>query len=160
MSKTTILPLNHTLPDFSLLDQDGKTVTAKDLKGKWIVLYLYPRDLTPGCTTEAQDFSRLLPQFLEKGATVLGCSTDSVERHCKFMEKADLKIRLLSDPEHTLIAALGAWQLKKCMGKESMGIVRSTWLFNPRAKVAAVWSPVKVAGHAQEVLETLAQAVL
>ena len=143
------------LPAFSLPDQDGTTRTAKDFLGAWWVLYAYPKDLTPGCTTEAIDFTALKKSFAKLGAQVVGISPDTPKKHCSFIDKKDLQLILLSDTEHSLLEALGFWGLKKFMGREYMGVLRSTLLINPEGKVAEVWSPVSVAGHAQAVLDRL-----
>lgn len=151
----TVVTAGKKAPAFSLLNQDGKKVSHKDFAEKWVVLYFYPRDLTPGCTTEALDFTALAKKFAKEDAVILGVSPDTPEKHCRFIEKKDLTITLLSDPEHKVIEKYGAWQLKKFMGKEKMGVVRSTWLIDPQGKIAEVWSPVKVKEHAQIVLEAL-----
>ncbi len=117
--------------------------------------YFYPKDNTPGCTTEALDFTALVPEFTALNAVIVGVSPDSEKSHGRFIEKKELTIELLSDPDHQTAEAYGVWQLKKFMGKEYMGIVRSTFLIDPQGQVAAIWSKVKVKGHAQMVLETL-----
>lgn len=139
-------------PAFSLPDQDGKVVKLSDLKGKWVVLYFYPKDNTPGCTIEAKDFTKLLPEFRKQGAVVLGCSPDSKESHCKFIDKKGLKLTLLSDPEHKVMEKYGVWGKKKFMGREFMGVIRSTVVIDPQGRVAEVWSPVRVKNHAEDVL--------
>lgn len=142
-------------PAFTLPDQDGKKVSLKDFKGQWVVFYFYPKDMTPGCTTEAIDFTALKSDFDQEGAVILGVSPDSPERHCRFIEKKELGITLLSDEDHAIIEKYGAWQLKKFMGKEYMGVVRTTWLIDPEGKIAEVWSPVRVKEHGAKVLEKL-----
>lgn len=151
----TVIPEGKKAPAFTLLNQDGEKTSLKDFKGSWVVFYFYPKDLTPGCTTEAIDFTGLKSEFDQEGATILGVSPDSPERHCRFIEKKELGITLLADEDHSIIEKYGAWQLKKFMGREYMGVVRTTWLINPEGKVAAVWSPVKVKNHAQIVLDKL-----
>lgn len=142
-------------PDFSLKNQDGKTVSLKDLKGKNVILYFYPKDMTPGCTTEACDFNTGLPNIDKKNAVVLGVSFDSAESHQKFIAKHGLKFDLLVDDQKELANAYGVYQLKSFMGKESMGIVRSTFVIGPDGKIKKVFSPVKVDGHYQEVLAAI-----
>jgi len=142
-------------PSFTLKDENEQTVKLADFKGKWVVLYFYPKDNTPGCTIEAIDFTKFLSKFKAANAVVLGCSPDSAKSHCKFIEKKDLKVTLLSDPEHKVIGKYGSWGLKKFMGVEFMGVIRSTFLINPEGKIVHVWSPVKVKNHAEEVLALL-----
>jgi len=142
-------------PDFCLPSDSGTQVCLKELRGKWVVLYFYPKDNTPGCTKEAESFTQLLPEFEKEGAVVLGVSPDSVESHKKFKEKKGLKVTLLSDPEKEVISAYGAWQKKKMYGREFMGVVRSTYLIDPEGKVAHVWKKVRVKDHAESVLKKL-----
>ncbi|MBW4646003.1 MAG: thioredoxin-dependent thiol peroxidase [Goleter apudmare HA4340-LM2] len=142
-------------PDFSTPDQNENPLSLNDFTGQWIVLYFYPKDDTPGCTTEAKDFTELDQQFSYLGAKILGVSPDSSKSHCKFISKHDLSITLLSDPEHLLTEAYGAWRLKKFMGKEYMGVVRSTFLIAPDQIIAYAWPNVKAKGHAQQVLTKL-----
>ena len=150
-----VIPAGKKAPAFSLPNQDGDKVALKDFKGQWVVFYFYPRDLTPGCTTEAIDFTALKKEYDKEGATILGVSPDTPEKHCRFIEKKELTITLLADEDHKIIEKYGAWQLKKFMGKEFMGVVRTTWIINPEGEVAAVWSPVRVKEHAQKVLDKL-----
>lgn len=142
-------------PSFTILDTNEEKVSLKDFKGQWVVLYFYPKDDTPGCTIEALDFSARDKDFTKLNATVLGVSKDSCKSHQKFVNKHNLSVRLLSDPEHTVQEQFGIWRLKKFMGREFMGTVRSTFLIDPKGTIAKVWDPVKAKGHAQEVLETL-----
>jgi peroxiredoxin Q/BCP len=144
-------------PAFSLPDQNDNNVKLSDFKGQWVVLYFYPKDDTPGCTTEACDFTSGLKSLEKLYATVLGVSADSTESHRKFIEKYKLKITLLSDPDHAMMEKYGVWQLKKNYGKEYMGIVRTTYLIDPDGKVAHVWGKVSAEGHAQRVTEKLAE---
>lgn len=137
-----------------VLNQDGEEVSLDDFKGKWVVLYFYPKDNTPGCSIEAQDFSRLRGEFEKKNAVVLGVSMDSVESHCKFIEKKDLSIMLLSDPSKELINKFKVWDKKKFMGREFMGIIRSTFLIKD-GKIVKEWRGVRVKGHAEEVLGSI-----
>ncbi|MEA5571520.1 thioredoxin-dependent thiol peroxidase [Calothrix sp. UHCC 0171] len=142
-------------PAFSASNQNGETINLEDFQGKWLILYFYPKDDTPGCTTEAKDFSAFVEDFMELGAEILGVSTDSTTKHCKFIDKHNLKITLLSDPEHQVADAYGVWKLKKFMGKEYMGIERSTFLISPDRKIAYTWSKVKVKEHVADVLKQL-----
>jgi len=142
-------------PPFALENQDGKTIKLSDFKGKWVVLYFYPKDSTPGCTTEACDFTAGLKGFEKLDAVVLGCSADSVESHRKFIAKYSLKIDLLSDPDHGAMEAYGAWGEKSLYGRKFQGIIRSTFLIDPSGKVAHHWAKVKTAGHAEQVRGTL-----
>jgi peroxiredoxin Q/BCP len=150
-----MLNIGDSVPDFCLPNQDEEEICLRDLKGKWIVLYFYPKDNTPGCTTEAQDFTAALKDFEKLDAIVLGVSPDSPKKHRNFIEKKDLKITLLSDEEKELCKLFGCWQLKKFMGKEYMGVVRSTYIIDPDGKIAAKWEKVKVKGHVEEVKKKL-----
>ena len=143
------------LPPFSLQDDLGKTVTPRDLAGTWTVLYAYPKDATPGCTQEACDFRDNWARVQAKGARVYGISKDSPKSHQSFIAKQELPFRLLSDPEATLLKALGAFGKKVLYGKESEGIIRSTFLVDPKGIVRHVWPKVSVKGHVEEVLTTL-----
>ncbi|MBI1883036.1 MAG: thioredoxin-dependent thiol peroxidase [Chlamydiae bacterium] len=142
-------------PEFSLLDQDEKKVSLKDFKGKWVILYFYPKDNTPGCTREAIGFTEDLGVFKKLSAVILGVSPDSSQSHCNFIESQKLKITLLSDPEHGVLEEYGAWGLKKNYGKEYWGVIRSTFLIDPKGNLAFVWPNVKVDGHVEKVLEKL-----
>lgn len=139
-------------PAFTLEADDGSKVSLSKLKGKTVVLYFYPRDNTPGCTTEARDFNAALKKFDKLDAIVLGVSKDSIASHCKFRDKYDLRFRLLSDPDGETIEAYGAWGEKNLYGKKSMGIVRSTVIIGKDGKVKKVFPKVRVNGHADAVL--------
>ena len=145
------LNIGDKAPPFRLPDENGDSVSLDELKGKWIVLYFYPRDNTPGCTTEAIDFSSSIEDFNAMNARVMGVSRDSMLSHRKFIDKKALKVRLLTDAEHEMMEDYGIWQLKKLYGKESMGIVRSTFIIDPEGKIAHLWPKVKVKGHVDEV---------
>ncbi len=147
-----MLSVGDTVDDFTLLDQRGNEVRWADLRGKRVVVFFYPKANTPGCTKEAVAFQEHRAAFEELGVTVLGASADSVKRQSNFADKYDLTIPLLSDPDHVIIEPWGVWAEKKMYGRTSMGIVRSTFLFDADGRVAQVWSPVKVAGHAEAVL--------
>ena len=151
-----MLKIGDKAPAFSLPNQDNVEISLRDLEGKWIVLYFYPKDSTPGRTTEACDFTAALPQFEDLGAVILGVSPDSTTSHQKFIAKQNLEITLLSDQSTETAQSYGVWQLKKFCGKEYMGIVRSTFLINPEGNIAQIWSNVKVKDHANDVKKALA----
>ena len=144
-------------PDFTLPDADGASVSLSGLRGQWVVLYFYPKDDTPGCTIEAQEFTALTEQFAAEDAVVLGVSPDSPERHQRFRNKYDLTVRLLSDPEHQVMEAYGAWGEKNMYGRKTVGVIRSTVLVDPEGTVAAHWPKVRAKGHAEKVLQKLRQ---
>lgn len=149
------MKVGESAPEFTALDREGKSISLQDFKDRSIVLYFYPKDNTPGCTTEAIDFTDQLPQFQALNTDVMGISPDSILSHGKFIDKHNLQITLLSDPEHQIAESYGVWQLKKFMGKEYMGIVRSTFLINPAGKIARIWSNVRVKNHVDTVLNQL-----
>lgn len=150
-----MLEVGIKAPEFCLPNQDEEEICLRDIVGGWIVLYFYPKDNTPGCTTEACDFTEAMPDFSGLGATILGVSPDSPKKHRNFIEKKELKITLLADEEKELCEAYGVWQLKKFMGREYMGVVRSTFIIDPDGKIAAVWNKVRVKGHITDVKEKL-----
>jgi len=154
MSQTHLEP-GMPAPDFTLKDAGEQSITLSALRGRWVVLYFYPKDNTPGCTTEALDFSALKDRFAEMNAVVLGVSPDSCKSHRNFTEKKALTVTLLSDPDHAVMSSYGVWQLKKLYGREFMGVVRTTFLIDPDGNIAHIWPKVKVKGHAEQVLETL-----
>jgi len=145
------------LPPFALTDHLGRLVTPATLSGAWTVLYAYPKDATPGCTTEACDFRDNWARVQAAGARVYGISRDSVASHQKFAAKQELPFPLLSDPDKTLLAPLGAFGRKVMYGKETEGIIRSTFLIDPKGVIRHVWPKVSVQGHVQAVLEKLAE---
>ncbi|WP_257305025.1 peroxiredoxin [Geothrix campi] len=147
--------VGHPLPAFSLQDNQSDTVTAQDFKGHWTVLYAYPKDSTPGCTTEACDFRDNLARVQSLGAQVYGLSRDSLKSHQNFIAKQSLPFRLLSDPDCALLKPLGAFGKKMMYGKEVEGIIRSTFLIDPKGVIRHVWPKVSVKGHVQDVLDTL-----
>ncbi len=149
------LEVGSKAPDFCLPSESGEEICLKDLKGKWVILYFYPKDNTPGCTKEALAFSELIEDFKKLNAVILGVSADSVDSHRKFKEKKGLKVTLLSDETKETIKAYGAWQLKKMYGREFYGIVRSTFLINPEGKISHIWKKIRVKGHAEDVLSKL-----
>lgn len=148
-----MLDLGTTAPDFTLPRDGGSDVTLSDLKGQKVVLYFYPKDNTPGCTTEALDFTALKSEFEAAGVAVFGISKDSVKKHDNFCAKHSLGIPLLSDENGTVCEDYGVWAEKNMYGKTFWGITRATYLLDEEGKVAQVWPKVKVAGHASEVLE-------
>lgn len=152
-----MLEIGDTIPDFCLPNQDEEEICFRDIKGRWIVLYFYPKDNTPGCTTEACDFTEAVPDFTGMRAMILGVSPDSPKKHRNFIEKKELKITLLADEEKELCKSFGMWQLKKFMGREYMGVVRSTFLISPEGTLAYKWEKVRVKNHVQEVKEKLAE---
>ena len=144
--------------DLPLALSSGETTTLGEFAGQWLVLYFYPKDSTPGCTTEGNDFNALLPKFKKLGATVLGVSRDSVKSHQNFCAKQGFKFDLVSDPDEALCNAFGVIREKNMYGRKVMGIVRSTYLIDPEGVIARSWQPVKVPGHAQAVLDELKAA--
>jgi len=142
-------------PDFTAPTQGGGSLTLSALRGRAVVLYFYPKDDTPGCTTEARDFTALADQFAAAGATVIGVSKDSVAKHDKFIAKHDLGITLVSDEDGDICERYGVWGEKKNYGKTYMGITRATVLIDAEGRIARVWPKVKVAGHADAVLEAV-----
>lgn len=149
------LSIGEPAPTFTLNDENGNAVSLADFRGKWLVLYFYPRDNTSGCTTEAKDFSARLPDFQARDAVVIGISGDSEASHAKFAAKHDLTVALLSDPDHHALEAYGVWQKKKMAGREYMGIVRTTFLIDPDGVIREVWEKVKVKAHAETVHQAL-----
>jgi peroxiredoxin len=150
-----ILKKGDSAPEFSLKNKDGKPVSLENFKGKWLVLYFYPMDNTPGCTKEAVEFTEMVSEFEKENAQVIGISPDSEKSHLKFSERKQLKIELLSDPEHEVLKKYGVWKPKKLFGKEFLGVVRSTFLINPEGIIEKIWDKVKVTGHATDVKENL-----
>ena len=140
-------------PAFSLPVSGGGKVALKDFKGEKLVLFFYPKDMTPGCTTENREFSAKKAAFDRAGTKILGVSKDPLARHEKFIEKEGLKIPLASDAESDVIERYGSWILKKLYGREFMGIERATFLIDGKGKIVQVWRKVKVKGHVDEVLE-------
>ena len=143
-----------------VLDESGEERPLKDfVLGKWTVLYFYPKDNTPGCTTEAKEFTELLPEFKKLGVQVIGVSRDSPKSHQRFKEKHGLEVKLISDPDAELHRALGAWGKKKSYGREYEGAIRSTFILNPEGEI--VWKKIKVRakGHAAQVLEEIKKLI-
>jgi peroxiredoxin Q/BCP len=140
-------------PDFELPTEIGETLRLSKLKGNPVVVYFYPKDDTTGCTAEAKDFTRLVPEFKQAGVEVIGVSPDSSESHQKFAKKYDLKVRLAADTDKAVAMAYGVWVEKSMYGRKYMGVDRSTFLIDANGAVARSWRKVKVSGHADEVLE-------
>jgi len=142
-----------SVPKFELEDSDGNKVKSTDFKGKKHVIYFYPRDFTPGCTTEADEFSRDYKKFKKSGIDVLGISPDDVDSHKKFCKKMGIPYTLLADTNKEVSKKFGVWGKKKFMGREYMGIVRSTFLVNEKGKIFKAYPKVKAAGHSKQVLD-------
>ena len=142
-------------PDFELQDQNGKTHRLSDYLGKKVILYFYPKDNTPGCTKQACGFSERNPQFLEKGAVVLGVSKDTVTSHKKFEQSYNLNFTILSDPDMNVIKTYGVWQEKKNYGKVTMGVVRTTYLIDEQGVIVKAMGSVKAADNPQQMLDLL-----
>ena len=158
MTDTTYGP-GDTLPDIALETIDGSEVKPSDFKGRKLVLFFYPKDNTPGCTTEAKDFSALRPDFDAAGVALLGVSKDSAQKHRNFIAKHDLTVDLATDAQDGgLSDALGVWTEKKMYGKTFTGMVRTTYLIGEDGRILRVWPKVKVKGHAEEVLTAACEA--
>lgn len=142
-------------PDFTLRSDTGDTVTLSDLRGRWVILYLYPKDDTPGCTTQARSFRDAYGEFDERGAVVLGVSPDTEASHASFKAKHGLPFTLLADPDHEVAERYGVWVEKNTYGKKSMGIRRSTFVIDEKGKVAKAMLGVKPENHADLVLSAL-----
>lgn len=147
--------VGQTAPDFTLPQDGGDAVTLSALRPAPVVLFFYPKDDTPGCTTENKDFTAMGNEFAIAGAVLMGVSKDTVEKHAKFRAKHDLGSVLLSDADGDVCERYGVWGEKKMYGKTFMGITRATFLIDAEGKIAQVWPKVKVAGHAEEVLEAV-----
>lgn len=155
MNDTTGLTIGDIVTEFTAAATSERTITQNDLKGRYSVLYFYPKDSTPGCTTEGNDFNHLLKEFHHLNCQVFGVSMDSIKRHENFKAKQGFEFELISDPDATLCNIFGTYQLKKTFGKEYMGIVRSSFLIDPNGKIISEWRNVKVKGHAETLLTVL-----
>ncbi|NMO98071.1 thioredoxin-dependent thiol peroxidase [Paenibacillus lemnae] len=151
----TNLETGQTVPDFTLPGSNGEDISLSSFRGKKVVVYFYPKNMTPGCTDEACGFRDAHEELEQKGAVVIGISPDPLKSHSKFIEKYGLPFLLLSDEEHQVSELFGVWQLKKMYGREFEGIVRSTFLIDEEGRLARAWRKVKVAGHVEEVLEAV-----
>jgi thioredoxin-dependent peroxiredoxin len=150
-----ILKPGDPAPDFTLPDHTGTMISLKDLRGSWVILYFYPKDNTPGCTMEAVDFTTLSGIFKKHGALIIGISPDSGESHGRFIGRHGLGVTLLSDTDKQALKQYGVWKKKKLYGREFLGVARSTFLIDPAGALRRMWSPVRVKGHAGEVLEAV-----
>ncbi|MED1740205.1 thioredoxin-dependent thiol peroxidase [Bacillus swezeyi] len=150
--------IGQKVPDIELLGDHGERVKLSDFEGKYVVLYFYPKDMTPGCTTEACDFRDSHESFKELDAVIIGVSPDDQGRHEKFKEKHDLPFLLLVDDEHKLSEAFDVWKLKKNFGKEYMGIERSTFLIDKEGRLVKEWRKVKVKDHVADALQAVKEA--
>ena len=150
-----MLEQESAAPDFCLSNQDDVEICLRDLRGKWIVLYFYPKDSTPGCTTEACEFTEAQDAYDDMGAMILGVSADSTKSHRNFIEKQSLGVTLLSDPTTMMMQDYQVWAMKKNYGKEYMGVVRTTYIIDPKGIVRAGWTNVKVKDHVLKVKEEL-----
>ncbi len=146
---------NIKAPVFKLPSTSKKDYSLKDSIGNYVIIYFYPKDDTPGCTTETNDFNKLLPKFKKLNCEILGISRDNLNSHEKFKNKYKIKFDLLADEEKKVLKKYKVWAKKKFMGREFLGIVRTTFLIDKRGKILKIWNKVKVNGHAKEVLETL-----
>jgi peroxiredoxin Q/BCP len=153
-----ILTHGSNAPDFNLNDQHGNAIRLSDYRGRWVVLYFYPKDMTPGCTQEACSFRDMHADFEQEGVVVLGVSADDVQSHRKFADKYELPFPLLADVDHTVSEAYGAWRKKAMYGKEFWGVDRITYLIAPDGTEHHVFTKVKPVSHADEVLTAIRQA--
>jgi thioredoxin-dependent peroxiredoxin len=147
------LKVGNKAPDFKLADQNGEVHKLSDYKGKWVLLYFYPKDDTGGCTKEACMIRDNYPSFKKSKIVVLGVSIDPVQKHKKFEQKYQLPFTLLADEQKEVVGKYGVWQKKKFMGREYMGTLRTSFLINPEGKIAKIYEKVKPDVHATEVLE-------
>ncbi|MRJ02646.1 MAG: peroxiredoxin [Epsilonproteobacteria bacterium] len=154
-----MIEIGREAPPFCLPNQDGVEICLHDLRGKWVILYFYPRDNTPGCTREAQEFTERLRDLEELGAVVIGVSPQGCESHRRFAERHNLEVMLLCDEGREVIKEYGAWGKKRSYGKEYEGVLRSTVLIDPEGKVREVWRNVRVKGHVDRVYEKLKEKV-
>jgi len=150
---------NSKAPNFKLPSSNNKNFEIKKILSKYMVIYFYPRDNTPGCTNEAKDFSKLYKEFKKLNCEIFGISKDSVESHKKFISKFKIPCKLLSDEKIVALKKYGAWGEKSMYGKKFMGIKRTTVLINPKGKIIKIWNNVKVKDHAKEVLSCLKEAI-
>src|SRR5690625_2576900 len=147
--------VGEKVPDFTLENEQGEAVSLSDFSGKHVVLYFYPKDMTPGCTTQACDFRDAYENFSDLNAVILGVSPDGEDSHQKFIKKHDLPFSLLVDEEHKLADEFGVWKLKKNFGKEYYGIERSTFIIDPEGNIQKEYRKVRVKGHVEEALQDI-----
>ena len=152
-----MLAVGTVAPDFTLPDQNGVMHALKDFRGKKVILYFYPKDMTSGCTKQACGFAERYPQFTERGVEILGVSKDSVASHKRFEEKYGLPFTLLADPERKVIEAYGVWKEKKSAGKVSMGVVRTTYLIDEKGVIIRAESQVKAADNPEQMLQVISE---
>ena len=150
-----MLKINTKAPNFNLNSTAAKLYSLKDSLGKFVVLFFYPKDDTPGCTIETNDFNKLFAKFKKLNCEVYGISKDDLKSHNKFKEKYKIKFDLLTDDEIKIVKSYKVWTKKKFMVREFMGIVRTTFLIDPKSKIVKIWNNVKVKDHAKEVFDTL-----
>ena len=150
-----MIKVNTKAPLFKIPSTNKSEYSLKDSLGKYVVIYFYPKDDTPGCTIESNDFNKLLPKFKKLNCDVFGISKDTLKSHDKFREKYKIKFDLLSDEDLTVLKKYKVWVKKKFMGREFMGILRTTFLIDPKGKIIKIWENVKVKDHAKDVLDTL-----
>ena len=149
--------IGKSAPDFTLVDQNSQPVTLSKHRGKWVVLYFYPKDNTPGCTLEAKDFTALLPKFRQMNTQLFGVSEDSPKSHCDFIDKHGLELRLLSDPNHEVMELYGAW-VRSSLGSLNYGrVIRTTMIVDPKGVIRHYWPEVIAQGHADRVLSRLTE---
>lgn len=158
--QNTIVAEGQRAPDFCLPDADENERCLQDYEGKWVIVYFYPKDNTPGCSLEAMDFSRLKRSFETRGAIILGISKDTCKSHQRFIDRKSLTITLLSDTDSAVQKQYGIWRPKKFIGRELLGTVRSTFLINPQGIIEKIWDPARAKGHADDVLETLKESLV
>jgi peroxiredoxin Q/BCP len=153
MLKNNMISEGDSVPKFTINDANGNKVKSTDFKGKKHAIYFYPKDFTPGCTTEADEFSKDYKKFQKEGVEIIGISPDDVESHKKFCDKMGIKYPLLADVDKEISKMFGVWGLKKFMGREYMGVMRSTFLVNENGKIFKVYPKVKAKGHSKQVLD-------
>jgi peroxiredoxin Q/BCP len=154
-----MLAIGDTIPAFCLPNQDEEEICFRDIKGRWVIIYFYPKDNSTGCSTEACDFTEALPNFRDLETIVLGVSPDSPKKHRNFIEKKSLKLTLLADEDKSLCKSFGVWQQKKSFGKLYMGVVRSTYLIAPNGTLAFKWENIRVKGHVDAVKDKLKELI-
>ena len=150
-----MIKINELAVDFCLKNQNNENVCLKDFMGKWVILYFYPKDNTPGCSLEAKSFSDYIDEFKQLNARIIGISPDSKDSHKKFEKKQNLTFNLLSDPNHDVLKSYDVWKPKKLYGREFMGVIRSTFLIDPKGRIVYIWPKVKVMGHTQSVMNKI-----